>query len=166
MIIRDETDPDHGHIRVLHQAAFGGDYEARLVDRLRSEELVRASLVSVDADEIVGHILFSALSVTMDGWTVRAAALAPLAVTPRRQHQDIGSSLVWAGLEAVTAQGFEAVFVLGHPAYYPRFGFSAAAARKFASPYAGDAFMALELTPDALRGTAGRVAYPDAFDPD
>jgi putative acetyltransferase len=78
MIIRDETQADHGDIRSLNQAAFGGGYEAALVDRLRSEELVRASLVAVEGGAIVGHILFSALSVTMDGWTVRAAALAPL----------------------------------------------------------------------------------------
>ncbi len=166
MRIRDEIDADHGHIRVLNRAAFGGDYEAGVIDRLRTEELVRVSLVAVEADEIVGHILFSALPVTMDGWSVRAAALAPLAVAPGRQRQGIGSALVRAGLDAVTAQGFEAVFVLGHPAYYPRFGFSAAAASKLASPYAGEAFMALELIPDALRGTAGSVTYPDAFDQD
>jgi len=166
MLIRDETGADHGDIRVLNRVAFGGDYEAGLVDRLRTEELVRVSLVAVEAGEIVGHILFSALSVTMDGGSVRAAALAPMAVAPGRQRQGIGSALVRAGLDAVTAHRFEAVFVLGHPAYYPRFGFSAAAARKLASPYAGDAFMALELIPGALRGTAGSVTYPDAFDPD
>lgn len=166
MFIRHETDADHGEIRALNRAAFGGEYEANLVDRLRAEELVRASLVAVDADELVGHILFSALPVTVDGWCVRAAALAPMAVPPGRQRQGIGSALVWAGLEAVTAQGFEAVFVLGHPAYYPRFGFSAAVASKLASPYAGDAFMALELIPDALRGKSGSVSYPDMFEPD
>ena len=166
MIIRDETQADHGDIRSLNQAAFGGGYEAALVDRLRSEELVRASLVAVKGDVIVGHILFSALSVTMDGWTVRAAALAPLAVAPALQRRGIGSALVRSGLDSVTAQGFEAVFVLGHTAYYPRFGFSAAAASKLASHYAGDAFMALDLTPDALRGTVGTVTYPDAFEAD
>jgi putative acetyltransferase len=89
-----------------------------------------------------------------------------LAVTPALQRRGIGSALVHSGLDSVTAQGFEAVFVLGHPAYYPRFGFSAAAASKLASPYAGDAFMALELTPDALRGMVGTVTYPDAFEAD
>lgn len=166
MMIRDETEADRGDIRGLNQAAFGGNYEAGLVERLRSEELIRASLVAVEADNVVGHILFSTLSVTVDGWSVRAAALAPMAVAPGRQRRGIGSALVRAGLEAVTAQGFEAVFVLGHPAYYPRFGFSAAAASKLVSPYAGEAFMALELTPDALRGTVGAVTYPDAFEPD
>ena len=166
MIIRDEAQTDHGDIRALNQAAFGGDHEAGLVDRLRTEKLVRASLVAVEADEIIGHILFSTLSVTMDGWKVCAAALAPMAVAPGRQRQGIGSTLVRAGLGAVTAQGFEAVFVLGHPAYYPRFGFSATAASKLTSPYAGEAFMALELTPDALRGTAGSITYPEAFEPD
>jgi putative acetyltransferase len=166
MIIREETGADHECIRTLNKLAFGGDYEAVLIDRLRAEELIDASLVADDGGDIVGHILFSSLGVVMDGWSVRAAALAPMAVTPERQRQGIGSALVRAGLDAVTARGIEAVFVLGHPGFYPRFGFSAEIARKLVSPYSGEAFMALELMPDALRGTAGSVAYPDVFDPD
>lgn len=165
MIIREETGADHDVIWALNRLAFGCEFESRLFDRLRADELVCASLVAED-DGIVGHVLFSNLGVTMDGWNVHAAALAPMAVTPDRQRQGIGSALVRAGLEAMASQGIEAVFVLGHPAYYPRFGFSAATASKLASPYSGEAFMALELAPDALRGTCGQVSYPDAFDPD
>lgn len=166
MIIREENAADFGEIRTLNQTAFGGDFEARLIDRLRAEELVHASLVADGGNGLAGHILFSRLGVTMDGWNVRAAALAPMAVAPALQRQGIGSALVRAGLEAMTAQGVEAVFVLGHPGYYPRFGFSAALASRLVSPYDGDAFMAIELTPDALRGAKGEVTYPDAFDPD
>ncbi|MGE0666790.1 MAG: GNAT family N-acetyltransferase [Sphingomonadales bacterium] len=166
MIIREETSADHAGIRALNRLAFDGVFESRLIDRLRAEELVLASLVALDGEDIAGHILFSRLGVTVDGWTVRAAALAPMSVMPERQRQGIGSALVRAGLEAVSSQGIEAVFVLGHPAYYPRFGFSPAVAAGLASPYNGDAFMALELAPDALRGGDGVVTYPDAFDPE
>ncbi len=166
MIVREETAADHDGIRALNRQAFGGDYEAELIDRLRAEELLRVSLVALDDDNVIGHILFSTLGVVVDGWTVKSAALAPLAVAPHKQRSGVGSTLVRAGLAALTGQGFEAVFVLGHASYYPRFGFSAALARKLRSPYAGESFMALELTADALRGSSGSVSYPDAFDPD
>lgn len=166
MLVRGEVRGDHASIRTLNRMAFGSDYESALIDRLRADELAAVSLVAVDQDAIVGHIMFSALAVSMDGWAVRSAALAPMAVTPARQRQGVGSALVRQGLEAVAAQGYEAVFVLGHPAYYPRFGFNAALAGKLSSPYASDAFMAMELVPDALRGDVGHVTYPDAFDPD
>jgi putative acetyltransferase len=166
MIVREETRGDHAAIRTLKLQAFGGAHEAGLINRLRADELAAVSLVAVDEGGIVGHIMFSTLGVTMDGWMVRSAALAPMAVAPARQRQGIGSALVRRGLEAMIEQGFEAVFVLGHPAYYPRFGFSAALARRLTSAYTGDAFMALELSADALSGDVGYVTYPDAFDPD
>lgn len=164
--IRLEAQADHARIRELNRLAFGGEYEAGLIERIRAEELVATSLVALLDGSIVGHILFSDLSVAMDGWAVKSAALAPMAVLPGRQGTGIGSMLVRAGLDIVAAQGYEAVFVLGHPTYYPRFGFSAELAGKLASPYAGPAFMALELTPDALQGTSGTVTYSDTFDPD
>lgn len=166
MQIRQEAATDLDAIRNVNRVAFGGEFEARLVDRLRSEELVRCSLVATEGGAIIGHILFSDLNVSVDGWRVRAVALAPMAVVPGRQRQGIGSALVRAGLAAVAQQSVEAVFVLGHPDFYPRFGFSAALAARLASPYAGDAFMAIELVPDALRGAGGDVRYPDAFEPD
>ena len=166
MIVRAQTHADHCAIRTLNVQAFGGEYEASLIDRLRADELASVSLVAVDDDGIVGHIMFSALAVTMHGWAVKSAALAPMAVAPARQRQGIGSTLVRRGLDALAEQGFEAVFVLGHPAYYPRFGFKADLARRLASPYSGAAFMALELSPDALSGDTGCVTYPDAFEPD
>jgi putative acetyltransferase len=95
---------------------------------------------------------------------IPAAALAPLAVAPARQRRGIGSALVRRGLDVCRERGRAAVIVLGHPSYYPRFGFSAALARGFRAPYAGEAFMALELTPGALAAGAGDVRYPKAFE--
>ena len=79
------------------------------------------------------------------------------------QRRGIGSALVRAGLDAVREAGYRAVIVLGHPEYYPRFGFSPELAEKLASAFSGNAFMALELVPGALRGTRGKVTYPAAF---
>jgi putative acetyltransferase len=94
---------------------------------------------------------------------VNAAALAPVAVRPERQRQGIGTELVRAGIAACRAQGLGAIIVLGHVAYYPRFGFSAELARSLRSPFPGDAFMAMELIPDMLRGRRGAVRYAKAF---
>ena len=94
-----------------------------------------------------------------------ALALAPMAVLPEWQRQGIGSMLVRAGLDLCREAGHEIVIVLGHPEFYPRFGFSADLARPLTSPYssAGDAWMALELVPGALRRVAGEVRYPLPF---
>jgi putative acetyltransferase len=160
--IRDESAADREAIREVNRRAFGGEAEARLVDRLRDDETVVASLVAVDSGIVVGHVLFSELPIETPGGVVPAAALAPLAVVPERQRQGIGSALVWRGLEACRARGRAAVVVLGHPGYYPRFGFAADLARSLRAPYAGEAFMALELVPGSLAG-GGTVRYPDAF---
>ncbi len=162
--IADEKPGQEAAIGALYDVAFGGTFEARLVQRLRQDNLVVASLVAVDADQVVGHILFSDLAVDVDGKPVSAVSLAPVAVLSQRQCTGIGSLLVRTGLECVRERNRTAVIVVGHPGYYPRFGFSAALARKLASPYAGDAFMALELVAEALAGSRGTVRYPAAFD--
>jgi len=163
MLIREEVPSDAAAIAALNRAAFGGGYEADLIARLRADRLVIASLVAQVRAKIVGHILFSMLPTKMDGRTIRAAALAPMAVQPELQNQGIGSKLVEEGLKAARARRIEAVVVLGHPAYYPRFGFSADLARRLAAPFSGEAFMALELVPGALDGSMGSVSYPAAF---
>lgn len=165
MIAIADAAPNHDEaIRALHRMAFGGMFEAMLVDRLRQDGLVIASLVALDAGHVVGHILFSSLDVEVDGQPIAAVSLAPMAVAPPRQRQGIGSRLVRAGLTRLRQGSTQAVIVVGHTGYYPRFGFSAAVVRKLASPFAGDAFMGLELTPGALAGTRGTVRYPSAFD--
>lgn len=163
MHIQDETPEQRAQVHALNCAAFGRADEADLVERLRADGLVRLSLVAVDDGEVVGHILFTELPTRLDGRSVDAVALAPVAVDPRRQRGGVGSALVREGLARLAREGFEAAIVLGHPAYYPRFGFSAALAEKLASPFAGEAFMALELVEGALRGEAGEVRYPAAF---
>ena len=163
MLIREEVPSDAAAIAALNRAAFGGGYEADLIARLRADRLVIASLVAQVRAKIVGHILFSMLPTEVDGRTIRAAALAPMAVQPELQNQGIGSKLVEEGLKAARARRIEAVVVLGHPAYYPRFGFSADLARRLAAPFSGETFMALELVPGALDGSMGSVSYPAAF---
>jgi putative acetyltransferase len=162
-VIGGETPDDIEAIAALNRAAFGGEEEVRIIDRLRRDGLFALSLVERDDGAIVGHILFSKLDVTVDGRAVPAVALAPMAVEPTRQRAGIGSRLVRQALHMLKDRGWEAVIVLGHPDYYPRFGFSAALAAKLAAPFSGAAFMALELKPGALAGASGAVRYPRAF---
>jgi len=163
MPIRDERSTDHSTIASLHRAVFRGDYEANLVDALRRNELVLASLVALQDERIVGHIMFSALRLEVEGRDVAAACLAPLAVATDFQRKGYGSSLVKSGIEALRIRGCEAIIVLGHPDYYQRFGFSAGLTSKLIAPFGGPAFMGLELFPGVLAGQPGSVTYPPAF---
>jgi putative acetyltransferase len=162
VVIRPRVAADDGAIASVNDRAFGGPAEARLVQALRQAGLALIELVALE-DGVIGHILFSPIELSVDARPVRALALAPMAVRPDRQRAGIGSALVRHGLETARAGGWHAVIVLGHPTYYPRFGFTAAAARHLAAPFSGDAFMALALKPGALDGQAGRVVYPAAF---
>jgi len=162
-VIRQETAADRAAVAALNDAAFGGSAESALVERLRDAGLATISLVAVEPEGLVGHLLLSPLEVEMDGRPVRSLALAPMAVALGRQRRGIGSALVREGLRLAREYGWEAVVVLGHPDYYPRFGFSAGLAARLQGPFAGPAFMALELVPAALAGERGRVAYPAAF---
>jgi putative acetyltransferase len=161
-VVQEETIEDQPGIREVNRLAFGGEVEARLVDQLRADGEVVVSLVAVDEDIVLGHALFSWLPIERDGQFIRAAALAPVAVRPALQRQGIGSALIWRGLETCRERGCAAVVVLGYPEYYPRFGFSAEFAANLRAPFAGPAFMALELTPGSLAG-GGEVRYPPAF---
>lgn len=163
-LIRDEDPNDCDAIRKLNQMAFQGDQESQLVDDLRRDGAVILSLVAVEDDKVVGHILFSDLLIEIESAVLSALALAPMAVAPRSQRQGIGSALVRRGLAVCREQGHRIVVVLGHPDYYPRFGFSTALAKNLRGPYSGDAWMALELVPGALDGAKGTVRYPKAFD--
>ena len=162
--IRPERPGDLPAIATVNTSAFGGPEEAALVDGLRSDGVVIASLVAEEAGALVGHILFSRLSIHTAGGVVPAAGLAPMAVLPERQRQGIGRALVGAGLEACRAAGERIVIVVGHRSYYPRFGFSHALAANLRSVYQGESFMALELQPRALEGVSGEVQYPPRFD--
>jgi putative acetyltransferase len=159
-MIRYATPGDHAPIRSVVEAAFGTPAEARLVESLRADADAMFELVAEDAGEVVGHVMFSRLWADRDELY---AALAPLAVRPDRQRGGLGSALVRSGLESAAQFGAFGVLVLGDPAYYPRFGFSAQAAAKVVSPYSGlPAFMALPLGDGAFDRPL-TVAYPDAF---
>lgn len=163
LAIRATSTEDHASIHALLQAAFGGDAEARLVADLRAGGFSRVEQVAVRDHRIVGHILLSAIEIATPAAILPALALAPLAVAPDQQRQGIGSQLIEAGLNACREAGHAVVIVLGHPAYYTRFGFSAARAAPLRSPYAGPAFMALELVPHALANVEGEVHYSPPF---
>ena len=154
---------EHGAIRQVNEAAFGRADEADLIDRLRTEGAVLASFVAECDGQIVGHILISRRWIEAASGSVSAVALAPVAVTPDRQRQGVGGQLIRHGLDWLRGRGEASVLVVGHPDYYPRFGFSSARARAIASPFPPEAFMALELVPAALDGVRGEVRYPSAF---
>ncbi|AGA27841.1 putative acetyltransferase [Singulisphaera acidiphila DSM 18658] len=162
-MIRPETLGDHAAIHEVNRLAFGEEGEARLIAALRDGGYVRVSLVAEEAGRVVGHILFSDLSIVTPQGVVEALSLAPLAVVPDCQRQGIGSALVREGLRACTEAGHRIVLVVGHPEFYPRFDFTAQSAERLLSPYAGPAFMALELAPGALEGVEGEVRYPPPF---
>lgn len=142
--------------------AFGGALEGGLVDALRAGGHIVTSLVAVEHGTVVGHALFSTLPIERADGPLAGAALAPVAVRPERQREGIGSALIRRGIAICRERGCAAVVVLGHPDYYPRFGFSAALGERLTSPYAGPAFMALELVGGAL-GRGGVVRYAPPF---
>lgn len=163
IVVRGENAEDYGAIRSVNEAAFESPDEANLVDALRREGVVLASLVAKLESQIVGHILFSRMGIETASGIVSAVALAPMAVLPEYQRQGIGGKLIRCGLECMRERGEQIVLVVGHPDYYPRFGFSADKASSLVSPFPRDAFMALELSPGALDGVRGEVRYPAAF---
>jgi putative acetyltransferase len=163
-LIERESLADRAKIDQVLRAAFPGAEEARLVEELREGQHARVALLARRNEDLVGYILFSGVSIAAGGAQIAALALAPLAVLPACQKQGIGSALVRMGLAICQQQGHERVVVLGHPRYYARFGFSAELAAALESPFGGgEAWMALELVPGALRHVKGRVTYPQPF---
>lgn len=156
-------DAERSVVRSINEAAFRRPDEADLIDSLRIEGVVLASLVAQLEKRIVGHILFSRMLIESAGGSIPAAALAPMAVSPEHQGQGIGGLLIRHGLDFLRARGESIVVVLGHPHYYPRFGFSCEKTRSLESPFPPGAFMAMELSPGALDGIRGKVKYPAAF---
>ena len=159
-----ELPTDAGAVRAVNQAAFETNTEADLVDLLREQASPLISLVAEDAGSIVGHILFSPATLVAHT-DLEIMGLAPMAVLPARQRQGIGSALARAGLDACRHIGSGAVIVLGHPDYYPRFGFLPASRFGIGCEYdvPDEAFMALELLPGALAGKSGTIRYHPAF---
>ena len=163
MLIRTELPEDYDAIRKVNSAAFETTAEANLVDALREQTTV-ISLVAEERGTIVGHILFSPVSLP-DNPELKVAGLAPMAVTPDHQRKGIGRELVQAGLDRCKEHGFVGVVVLGHPEYYPRFGFSPSTKFGLRSEYdvPEEVFMAMELIPGALSNQTGTVQYHAVF---
>lgn len=169
ILIRKEQPADINAIYAVEHDAFGQPDEADLVNRLRDQDAVWLSQVAVLDGKIVGHALYSMVTVT-NGDTIREfPALAPLAVVTSHQKQGIGSQLMEAGLQVARDTGYGLMFLIGHPSYYPRFGFQPALPLGFTSDYVqNDAhhehFMVAVLD-DSLRNMVrGHVRYHPTFE--
>jgi putative acetyltransferase len=161
--IRPEEPRDVPGIWDANRKAFGREVEARLVDDLRDGGYARLSLVAEEEGRLVGHVVFSEAVIRTDGGDVKALALGPVGVIPDRQGRGVGSALIREGLDRCAQAGHRIVVLLGHPDYYPRFGFSAERAGNLSSPYSGEAFMALELVPGSLSGVVGEFEFAPPF---
>ncbi len=158
-MIRPAAPADWPAIHAVEAAAFGRPDEADLVEALRDNGDALIELVAEEAGTVVGHILFSPLATDTGA---AFAALAPVTVRPERQKVGLGGALILAGLQACRELDVAAVILLGHPDYYPRFGFSAEAARTVSAPFSGRSFMGLALAPGAL-DTPVTITYAKAF---
>ncbi len=161
MIIRREEPADVAAIRSVNEQAFGGSAEAHAIDQLRERAAEMLSLVAVIDDRVVGHLLFTPIVIETPERSWPGLGLAPLSVLPEYQRQGIGSALMMAGLEECRRLGHERVIVLGHPAYYPRFGFERASRHgvRFEIEAPDEACMILALQPGALDGVSGVAKY-------
>ena len=159
--IRDERPDDLDAIRDVNRRAFGQEQEGAIVDALRARGAALLSLVAVADDTVVGHILFSPLKVESDV----GAALGPMAVIPAYQRQGIGSQLVSCGLARLRDAGCPFIVVIGHPDFYPRFGFRPAGAQGLSCDWnvPDNAFMVNPLNIEVTRRLRGRVEYPPEF---
>lgn len=163
-MIRSETKDDHAAVRRVNIDAFESSAEADLVDALREQADPIVSLVAVDEDDVVGHIMFSPVTMP-DRPDLNLMGLAPMAVSTEKQRGGIGSQLVEAGLEECRRLNIDAVVVLGHPEYYPRFGFIPSVRFGFKSEYEvpDEIFMAMELRSGSLSECTGPAQYHTAF---
>jgi len=157
MLIRDETGCDADAVYAVVSSAFGRHGEAQLVRDLHVAGDAVVALVAEDDSHIIGHVLLSRLVAPFP-----ALALAPVSVLPGRQGTGVGSALVREALRRAAEGHWRAVFVLGDPKYYGRFGFSTAAAAGFSSPYAGEYFMGLALS-GVMPAATGELRHGAAF---
>ena len=165
LIIRLEKPEDKAAIRHVNEEAFGQKEEAEIIEKLRNRGVLTLSLVAVQDDRTVGHIAFSPVKVESERSSFEAIALAPMAVLPAYQRKGIGSQLVRSGIKGCQHLGHEIIVVLGHPNYYPRFGFVPAKPKgikcEFEVP--DEAWMILELREGALAGRQGTVSFQPEF---
>lgn len=166
LTIRIERSSDHAAVYEVNRLAFGRVEEADLIERIRSLTSEIISMVAVLGDLIVGHVLFSPVTVQTNPSETAALGLGPVAILPDYQRQGHGTRLTEVGLRQCKLSGCKVVFVLGHPEYYPRFGFRPSANGGFFfknhefDPY----FFFLELEPGASSELSGEVCYLPPFD--
>jgi putative acetyltransferase len=166
LILREESEADRTAVRAVNLAAFGQSEEADLVERLNAEVFPRLSLVAMEEGGLVGHLLFTPVTLEDDEAPLTGMGLAPMAVDPPHQGRGIGSALVREGLQRLRQSGCPYVAVLGHPGYYPRFGFEPASHYGIQCQWEGvpdEVFMLLPLNPTALRSRKGVVRYHPLF---
>lgn len=162
--IRDETTDDVPRTFSVVEAAFGQRLQADLVDALRRSADPRLSLVAELRREIAGHVFFSPVTIEAAD-APPAAQLSPVSVLPAHQGRGVGGELIRTGLSRCLALGWSAVFLVGNPAYYARFGFRMAGPLGFSYPGPMDPHLqVLELEPGALDGVVGRVRFDPAFE--
>jgi putative acetyltransferase len=164
--VRKETGKDFAAIGQVNTAAFGRANEAGLIEKLREHDLLTISLVAIEDNAVVGHISFCPMTVKGDGFSFTIISLGTMAVLPAYQKKGIGSRLVKTGLKDCHRIGEDVVVVVGHPTYYPRFGFVPARAKGIDCEFAeapDDAWMILELKAGALAGRRGTVFFPHEF---
>ena len=165
MKIRAEQIRDIDIIREINDLAFKSDAEGKLIDRLRGENIDLISLVAEENDKVLGHILFSPASILDKGKSIEIMGLAPMAVLPTHQRKGIGSALIKEGLNRCIKIGYGAIIVLGHPEYYPKFGFVPSTKYNISCEYnvPEEVFMILELRKDFLKGISGIAKYHPVF---
>jgi putative acetyltransferase len=163
--IRSAQPEDSNAICTIHLEAFGGPIEAKLVELITKRKKALISLVAViDDSNVVGHVLFSRVTIENSPTAFSAVGLAPIGVLPHFQRNGIGSKLMKEGLERCRKAGYHAVVLLGDPAYYSRFGFLRAADFGLDNEYgAHDEFMVLPLCEGALNTVSGMVRYLPEF---
>lgn len=164
--LRPERPADLAAIKHINDLAFGRAEESGLIDDLRQAGALTLSLVALADGELVGHLSFSPVTVEAPTGAYPAQSLSTMAVLPERQKQGVGGRLVREGLMLLAGGGCQGLVVLGHPDYYPRFGFVRASSLglRWEHEAPDEAFMALELTPGFFAGRGGVVRYHQAFD--
>lgn len=161
-----EKPEDIAGIHVVNLKAFGQSVEADLVDQLRQAGAGALSLVAEEAGRIVGHILFTPAKIVAENLSIEGLGLAPMAVFPEFQRKGIGSRLIRHGLALIDKQSYRFVIVLGHPAYYPRFGFERVSRYRIACQWPDvpdEAFMILLFDKAVLRGVSAEARYREEF---
>lgn len=165
--VRFERPEDIDEVRLLNDKAFGQIFEGRIVDNLRKSRNRILSLVAISKNKVVGHIMFSPVTIETQKGVIEGMGLAPMAVSPELQNQGIGSILVKEGLRIVRNTSCPFVIVLGHEKYYPRFGFQRASKYGLKCQWEGipdEAFMAMILNDSVMKGVSGIVRYRNELD--